>query len=244
MLTGQSQHVLQKLKLKDRSWFLSGVRRVCWKEGTTVPDLESWTLGLQQGGLLYFHSASNLQITNLPCSNLRGKDVILSSFYSLLFLLKWVRWVLLCIGQNWQFSGSIDLWTNSWRVQRELNAWSWTLRSWEPERVHYWGKARLPISTNPASLRGTNPASLLLLCLLPTSSHFSSSFSGHLPTKALVLKPIADDEKNAVMISEASAANSTSPLTTSSMWQKSTFTVVARSFADGQNVLSFSNLYL
>ena len=31
-----------------------------------MADLESWTVGLQQGGPLYFHSASSLQIANLP----------------------------------------------------------------------------------------------------------------------------------------------------------------------------------
>lgn len=30
-----------------------------------MADLESWTVGLQQGGPLYFHSASSLQIANL-----------------------------------------------------------------------------------------------------------------------------------------------------------------------------------
>ena len=64
----------------------------------------------------------------------------------------------------WQFAGSIDLWTNSWTVHRAPNAWSWTLRSWEPERVHYCGKPCWP----SFQLAQTPP--LLFLCQLPLTS--------------------------------------------------------------------------
>ena len=61
-----------------------------------MADLESWTVGLQQGGPLYFHSASSLQIANLAL--FRNKINIYSlplivylSWWRVSFCYQWIR---------------------------------------------------------------------------------------------------------------------------------------------------------